>query len=75
MAGSEGDRRTRSRVIKALLGITALATVLAGLLLYSFAEQLGISEGSAAVIATAFLVAGFLDYILMRAWDRIYPPE
>jgi hypothetical protein len=65
------DGDVRDALIKIAFGAGALACVLAGLVLYLFAEQLGIDPDTAELIAIAFLIAGIADYLVLRFWDRL----
>ncbi len=62
----------RNRAIKLVFAAGALGCVLAGLLLYVFADELGFDPDEANFLAMAFLAAGFADYLLLRFWDRIF---
>jgi len=68
--GSE-QRQVRNSMVKAVFGIMALVCLAAGLIIYLFAEQLGFSEDTARIVAIAFLVAGAVDYLVLKLWDRI----
>lgn len=61
----------RDVIVKIAFGAGALVCVLTGLVLYLFAEQLGIDRDTAELIAIAFLIAGFVDYLVLRFWDRL----
>ena len=60
----------RNRVVKIVFGVMALVCLLAGLAIYLFAEQFGISEETAQIVAIAFLAAGVGDYFVLKFWDR-----
>ncbi len=68
--GSE-QRQVRNSMVKAVFGIMALVCLAAGLIVYLFAERLGFSEDTARIVAIAFLVAGAVDYLVLKLWDRI----
>ena len=57
---------------KLYFGVLALAMVVLGLILYIFSAALGIDETTAKLIALAFLIAGFLDYLILHFWDKLY---
>ena len=63
----------RDRVIKIAFGFMAITCLLAGFILYVFAQDLGFDQETARLVAIAFLVAGALDYIVLRFWDRLKP--
>jgi hypothetical protein len=46
--------------------------VLAGLLLYLLQTSIGISEDTARLISTAFIVVGIADTIVLFWWDRLF---
>jgi positive regulator of sigma E activity len=58
-------------MVKVVFGIMALVCLAAGLIVYLFAERLGFSEDTARIVAIAFLVAGAVDYLVLKLWDRI----
>ncbi len=62
---------SRNRVIKIVFGVVAITCLIAGLVIYLFAEQLGLSEETAQIVAIAFLAAGAGDYLALKFWDRI----
>lgn len=67
-----GDAKMRlGRLAEFLFGAAALLCVLAGLLLYLFADSLGMDRDMAKIVAILFLAAGFADYLLLRFWSRI----
>ena len=68
--GSE-QRQVRNSMVKVVFGIMALVCLAAGLIVYLFAERLGFSEDTARIVAIAFLVAGAVDYLVLKLWDRI----
>ncbi len=72
MDQENGNRVSRRSVVKAVLAIMALGTLVTGLILYVFAENLGIPRDTAEIIAIAFLAAGVMDYLLLVMWDRIF---
>lgn len=66
------DRKGKSsRIAEFLFGAAALLCVLAGLILYLFAESFGLDPEFANIVAILFLAAGLADYLLLRFWGRI----
>lgn len=63
------------RIVKAILGATALGTLFTGFVLYVFSDAFGIEPDTASFMAAIFLIVGFLDYLLLVFWDRIFPPQ
>lgn len=61
-----------SRIIQAAFGIMALVSVLAGLALWQLADTLHLPESTARAIATAFIVAGVADTLVLFFWDRLF---
>lgn len=71
---SDQDRRAaQSSVAKIAFGLGALICVLAGFLIYVFADSLGLDPDTANILAIAFLIAGVADYLVLKFWDRIMP--
>jgi len=60
------------RLAKAVFAGLALVSVLAGLGIYLLQERLGIDEDTARLVATAFLVVGMGDTLLLYLWDRLF---
>ena len=60
------------RFVKAAFAALALVSVLAGLALYLLQGQIGISEATARLVSTAFIVAGIADTAVLFLWDRIF---
>jgi len=60
------------RLAKAVFAMLALASVLAGLGIYLLQERIGIDEDTARLVATAFLVVGIGDTLLLYLWDRLF---
>ena len=60
------------RIAKAVFAVLALACVLAGFGIYLLQERLGIDEDTARLVATAFLVVGMGDTLLLYLWDRLF---
>lgn len=60
------------RLAKVVFAVLALAFVLAGLAIYLLQERLGIDEDTARLVATAFLVVGIGDTLLLYLWDRLF---
>lgn len=59
------------RLVKIVLGFSALGCLLTGFVLYLYAEQLGFDRETAQLVALAFMGAAIIDYLMMRYWDRI----
>lgn len=72
MERKNGNHGAPRRLVKAVLAIMALGMLATGLILYIFAETLGLAAGTAEIIAIAFLAAGLMDYLLLVMWDRIF---
>jgi len=68
MASNEPSQRAA----KALFAALALTFVLAGLALYLLGDRLGIAPDTARLVATAFLIAGVADTLVLYFWDRIF---
>ena len=62
----------RHRAAKLAFGSGAIVSVLAGLLIYVFADEIGLGPDLAQWVALAFLGVGVADYLLLRFWDRIF---
>ena len=60
------------RLAKTVFAALALASVLAGLGIYLLQERIGIDEDTARLVATAFLVIGIGDTLLLYLWDRLF---
>lgn len=63
---------SRERFVKAAFAAMALVSVLAGLGLYLLQARIGISEETARLVSTAFIVVGITDTIVLFLWDRIF---
>ena len=77
MVGVEADverssTEKRERLAKASFAAMALLSVLAGLALYLLQEQIGISEDTARMVSTAFILVGIADTIVLFLWNRIF---
>lgn len=71
MSRSDNTHNDRSRIAKIAFGIMAIVCLSAGLILYLFAADLGMDPDTARLVAIAFLIAGFADYLVLRFWDRL----
>jgi hypothetical protein len=60
------------RLTKAAFAAMALVSVLAGLVLYLLQARIGISEDTARIVSTAFILVGVADTIVLFLWDRIF---
>ena len=69
--GETGREEARDRLVKIAFGIMTLVCLAAGLVLYLFPDLLGLDKDAAELVAIAFLLAGFCDYLILRFWDRI----
>jgi hypothetical protein len=58
--------------VRMVFGALALMSLVLGLGLYLAAERLGLDEGTARLIATAFLIAGVFDAAVVYFWNRIF---
>ena len=71
LAEAGSDEETGHRVVKIAFGIMTLVCLATGLLLYLYPDMLGLDKDTAELVAIAFLLAGFCDYLILRFWDRI----
>jgi hypothetical protein len=69
---TEHTRHQTERLAKALIAAMALLFALAALVIYGLQARLGIEEESARLIATAFLLTGIIDALVLYGWDRIF---
>jgi hypothetical protein len=60
------------RLAKVVFAMLALASVLAGFGIYLLQDRIGIDEDTARLVATAFLVIGIGDTLLLYLWDRLF---
>ncbi len=67
-----GQRRTGPRGLELAFGLMALASLLMGLGLYLFGARIGIEEATGRLIASAFIVAGVLDAVVLYFWERLF---
>lgn len=65
-------REPNVRLAKAVFANLALLSVLAGAALYLLRARIGIAEDTARLVATAFIIVGIADTIVLLAWDRIF---
>ncbi|HET7156328.1 MAG TPA: hypothetical protein VFI87_13265 [Hyphomicrobiaceae bacterium] len=65
-------QKPNERLVKAAFAAMALVSVLAGLGLYQWQARIGISEETARLVSTAFIVVGIADTIVLFLWDRIF---
>jgi TRAP-type C4-dicarboxylate transport system permease small subunit len=65
-------QKPNERLAKAAFAAMALVSVLTGLGLYLLQERIGISEETARLVSTAFIVVGIADTIVLFLWDRIF---
>lgn len=65
-------QKPNERFVKAAFAAMALVSVLAGLGLYQLQARIGISEETARLVSTAFIVVGIADTIVLFLWDRIF---
>ena len=72
MSDDSASSQASERFTKAVFAVMALASVLAGLGVYLLHARLGIDEGTAQLISTAFLIVGIGDTVLLYLWDRIF---
>jgi hypothetical protein len=57
---------------RTILAALAVGSMLAGLAIYLLQGPMGLPADTARLIATAFVVAGLLDALLVYFWDRIF---
>lgn len=60
------------RLAKAAFAAMALGSVLAGFALYLLQARIGLSEDTARLVSTAFVLVGIGDTIVLLLWDRIF---
>ena len=66
------DPALRTRAVRLLFAVLALASLTIGLALYALAERLGLDEDTARYLATAFLGAAMADALILYFWDRLF---
>lgn len=66
---------TNQRIIRIAFGAMALLSILAGLVLWNFADAIGLEEDTARLVATAFVIAGIGDALVLHFWDRLFKPR
>lgn len=66
---------SQGRLVRVAFGIMALASVLLGLAVWQLAERMGLPEASARIIASAFIVAGIADALVLYFWERLFGPR
>lgn len=71
----ENKNSDANRNVKLVFGTAAFISILAGLAIYLASDSLGLDEETAQLVAIVFLVVGFLDYMLLRFWDRLFKPK
>lgn len=62
----------RMRIVRLMFVGMALASLAAGLALYTLAERLGLDDDTARYLATAFFAAAVVDALILYFWDRIF---
>lgn len=75
MAEGERSQSERGRLAKLAFGVMALLSLLAGAVIFYFADQLGFDEQTARIVALTFLIAGFADYLILHFWDKLIKPH
>lgn len=75
MAERERSQSARGRLAKLAFGVMALLSLLAGAVIFYFADQLGFDEQTARIVALTFLIAGFADYLILHFWDKLIKPH
>lgn len=65
-------QKSNERFVKAAFAAMALVSVLAGLGLYLLQARIGISEETARLVSTAFIMVGIADTLVLFLWDRIF---
>lgn len=60
------------RLVKVAFAAMALVSVLTGLGLYLFQARIGISEETAQLVSSAFIVVGIADTVILYFWDHIF---
>ena len=72
MAEQHRQFREPGRVAKLAFGVMALFSLLAGAVLFYFAEYFGFDQETSQIVALVFLIAGFADYLILHFWDRLF---
>ena len=72
MAEPGGNGRDNERLTKLEFAVMALASVLTGLAIYLAGDWLGISQDTARLVSTAFLVLGIADTLVLYFWERLF---
>jgi hypothetical protein len=65
-------QRRQAQLIRRIIAVMGLASLLAALCLYAFADRIGLDPGTARLMVTAFVVAAIVDGLLIRYWDRLF---
>jgi hypothetical protein len=60
------------RIIRLVFGVLALASLLAGFVIWSFGPALGIDDDTARLVAIVLLAAGIGDVAVLHFWDRLF---
>jgi hypothetical protein len=71
----DDDRRqpgSNQRIVRLAFGAMALFSVLAGLVIWMYADAIGIEEETAQLIATIFVIVGIGDALVLHFWDRLF---
>lgn len=72
MSVSQHARPGQHRLGKVLFSVMAATFLAIGFCVFLFAEQLGLSGDEATLIASAFLIAGLGDVVVLLAWKRVF---
>ncbi|KAB2914847.1 MAG: hypothetical protein F9K29_14010 [Hyphomicrobiaceae bacterium] len=64
------DPGPHDRLARVVFAVMALGSVLVGLAIYVLHARLGIEEGTARLVSTAFLIIGIADTLVLFVWDR-----
>lgn len=60
------------RIVRVAFGAMALFSVVAGFVIWQFADAIGIEQDTAQLIATVFLIAAAGDALVLHFWDRLF---
>jgi hypothetical protein len=72
MTDSSSPARRNERAAKVAFAVLALGSALVAVAVYLLRATLGISDETARLIATAFILAAVADALVLFLWDRIF---
>ncbi len=65
-------QRRQAQLIRRIIAVMGLASLLAALCLYAFADSIGLDPGTARLMVTAFVMAAIADGLVVRYWDHLF---